>query len=391
MGISVYCYIILLYYCICYLLLINLNLILNYIIGGHMPKLVGNILLYMGPDTVGGKDNLLNPIIDFINGAKKRLFIAVQELDCKPIAEAIIRAKQRKVLVKIVLEADYLIAKTALQNPFIAGGPYEPNRVLHAAILRAKIKVNADFNPHIFHQKFIIRDSESVLTGSTNFTDTGTSVNLNHIIIIHNKDIAKIYSKEFKEIQQGHFGKLNEGHDPRPKEIEISDIRVKTLFAPDHNPEMEIMKQIAKARNRIDFAIFTFSKSSGIDDQLVLSHNAGINIKGAMYRSQANQKWSAKDILKNAGLELYLVPKSGQYPNKPRKLHHKLMVIDEQLIIAGSFNYTGPANTTNDENILVIGDLDSTNQNSIQKQKQLAKYALDEIDRIISDFGEIVQ
>ncbi|MEK0338430.1 MAG: hypothetical protein QQN41_13450, partial [Nitrosopumilus sp.] len=66
-------------------------------------------------------------------------------------------------------------------------------------------------------------------------------------------------------------------------------------------------------------------------------------------------------------------------------------VIDEQLIIAGSFNYTGPANTTNDENILVIGDLDSTDQNSIQKQKQLAKYALDEIDRIISDFGEIVQ
>lgn len=356
-----------------------------------MPKTIGNIELYMGPDTVGGKDNLLNPIIDFIDGAQKRLFIAVQELDHKPIAEAIIRAKQRKVLVKIVLEADYLIAKTALQNPFIAGGSHEPNRVLHDAILRSKIKVNSDFNPHIFHQKFIIRDSQSVLTGSTNFTETGTSVNLNHIIIIHNKDIAKIYNKEFKEIQQGHFGKLNEGHDAKPKEIEVSDIRIKTLFAPDHNPEMEIMKQIAKAKRRVDFAIFTFSKSSGIDDQLVLSHNAGINIKGAMFRSQANQKWSAKDILKNAGLELYLVPKSGQYPNKPRKLHHKLMVIDEQLIIAGSFNYTGPANATNDENILVIGDLDSTDQNSIQKQKQLAKYALDEIDRIISDFGEIVQ
>jgi len=265
--------------------------------------------------------------------------------------------------------------------------------MLHDAILRAKIKVNSDFNPKIFHQKFIIRDGKSVLTGSTNFTETGISKNLNHIVVIHDEDIAKIYSKEFKEIQQGHFGKLNEGHDAKPREIKVSDIRIKTLFAPDHNPEMEIMKQIAKAKNRIDFAIFTFSESSGIDDQLILSHNAGKNIKGAMFRSAANQNWSALNPLKNAGVELYLVPKSGQYPNKPRKLHHKLMVIDEQLIIAGSFNYTGPANLTNDENILIIGDLDldpSTDQNSIQKQKQLAKYALDEIERIINDFGEAV-
>lgn len=355
-----------------------------------MPKTIGNIELYMGPATLGGKDNLLDPIVNFIDGAQKKLFIAVQELDNKLIAEAIIRAKQRKVQVKLVLEADYLIAKTMRTQPFIPGGSHEPNRILHDAILRSKIKVNSDYNPKIFHQKFIVRDGESVLTGSTNFTDTGVSKNLNHIIIIHDVAIAKIYSKEFREIQQGHFGKLNEGHDPRPKEIDVSDIRIKTLFAPDHNPEMEIMKQIAKAKSSVRFAIFTFSKSSGIDDQLILSHIAGIDIKGAMYRSQANQKWSALEPLKNVGMKLFLVPKPGQYPNKPKKLHHKLMVIDEQLIVAGSFNYTGPANLTNDENIVIIGDLDSTNQNSINKQKKLAKYAIDEIDRIINDFGEEV-
>ena len=355
-----------------------------------MPKEIGNIKLYMGPDSVGGIDNLLNPIVNFIKEAKKRLFIAVQELDHAPIAEAIIEAKQNNVQVKLVLEADYLIAKKALAQPFLPGGPHEPNRKLHDAILRSKIKVNSDFNPKIFHQKFIVRDGESVLTGSTNFTKTGVRKNLNHIIIVHDKEIAKIYSREFREIQQGHFGKLNEGHDPRPKEIDVSNIRIKTLFAPDHNPEMEIMKQIAKAKNRVDFAIFTFSKSSGIDDQLILSHNAGIDIRGAMFRSQANQKWSALGPLKDAGIKLFLVPRKGRFPNKPKKLHHKLMVIDQQLIIAGSFNYTGPANTTNDENIMVIGDLDSSDQDSIKSQKKLAKYALDEIDRIITDCGEQV-
>ena len=148
------------------------------------------------------------------------------------------------------------------------------------------------------------------------------------------------------------------------------------------------MKQIAKARSRIDFAIFTFAASSGIDDQLVFAKNAGIPVRGALFASQANQKWSAKKILNEAKAELYLVPKAGLPAPVPNKLHHKLMVIDEQLIIAGSFNYTGPANYLNDENILIIGDLDETKAASIQKQKELAKYALDEIDWMIDTFGK---
>ncbi|MCK5004085.1 MAG: DUF1669 domain-containing protein [Candidatus Aminicenantes bacterium] len=354
-----------------------------------MPQKIGNIEIYMGPHQLNGKDDLLKTIIDFIDGAQKKLFIAVQELDSKPIAEAIIRAKQRKVLVKLVLEADYLIAKSAMLDPFKPAGAHEPNRILHDAVLRSKIKVNTDYNPAIFHQKFIIRDGKSVLSGSTNFTDTGTSRNLNHIVIIHDEKIAKIFNKEFSEIQSGHFGKFNVGHNPVPAEIMVSDIRIRTLFAPDHNPEMEIMKQIGKAKSRVDFAIFTFSKSSGIDDQLVLIKKSGIPVRGAFYKSSANQKWSAKNTLKDAGFtDLYLIPKAGLPSPRPRKLHHKLMVIDSQVIISGSFNYTGPANKTNDENILVIGDLDEKNETFIKNQKKLAKYALDEIDRMINLYGE---
>ena len=353
-----------------------------------MPEKIGNIELYMGPHQLGAPDNLEATIVKFIEGAQKKLFIAVQELDSRKITEAIIRAKKRKELVKLVLEADYLIAKTAYANPFNAdNGAHEINRELHNAILRSKIKVNTDYNPKIFHQKFIIRDDESILTGSTNFTSTGTDENLNHIIIVHDRNVARVYNKEYKEIQQGHFGKLNEGHDRRPKEVMVSNIRIKPLFAPDHNPEMEIMKQIAKAKERVDFAIFTFSASSGIDDQLAIAKKAGIEVKGSLYKSQANQRWSAKDSLAKADADIFVVPRTGLPRPRPRKLHHKLMVIDEQLIIAGSFNYTGPANLLNDENILIIGDLDTTDRDSIRKQKRLARYALREMNRIIEQYG----
>ena len=94
----------------------------------------------------------------------------------------------------------------------------------------------------------------------------------------------------------------------------------------------------------------------------------------------ANQKWAPVSVLLDAGVKLKQVRK-----NKAQglgKLHHKLMVIDQQVIIGGSFNYTGPANRLNDENIFILGDLDSTIASSITKQKQLATFALKEIERI---------
>jgi hypothetical protein len=95
-----------------------------------MPQKVGSVELYMGPHDVGANDDLEQAIVAFIDGAKKRLEIAVQELESVPIAEAIIRARERKVLVKLVIEHDYLRADKALKDPWTPGGKNEPNRVI---------------------------------------------------------------------------------------------------------------------------------------------------------------------------------------------------------------------------------------------------------------------
>ena len=346
----------------------------------------GNIEIFMGPKAIGGPDDLEKVIVDFINGTEKKLDIAVQELESKAITKAIIEARQRKVTVSVVLEADYLSVTRARKYPFKFDpkAENEKNRQLHDAILRANVKVRTDFNSGIFHQKFIIRDRKDLLTGSTNFTPTGVGKNLNHVVIVKDPDVAKIYSREFREISQGHFGKLNEGHDPVPPIVNVSDIPVKILFAPDHSPEMEIMKQIAKAKEQVDFAIFTFSKSSGIDDQMILAREAGLTVRGVMDSRAANQKWAATRPLKEQGVDLHLIKKG----SKASKLHHKLMVIDKQLIIAGSFNYTGPANALNDENIIIFGDLESVSAKTIAAQRTLGEFALKEIERIIKDEAE---
>ncbi len=107
--------------------------------------------------------------------------------------------------------------------------------------------------PSIFHQKFIVRDGMAVLTGSTNFTTTGVRKNLNHIVIVKDKLVAREYTREFRSIRKGIFGKRSLHRSRKPLEDHyVGDVRVKPLFAPDHMPEMEFIKHMNKARDRID-------------------------------------------------------------------------------------------------------------------------------------------
>lgn len=339
----------------------------------------------MGPEPLGAKDNLETAIIGFIEAAKETLDVAVQELESVPIAEALIAAAKGGVKVRLVLEGDYLGVDRAQSEPFYPGGKNEDNRKIHAALLRAKVAVRTDYNGSIFHQKFMVRDIEkgktAVLTGSTNFTPTGTDENLNHLVIVNGKRVAREFAAEFEEIWDGTFGVARLRHDPKPRNSRVAGIRVKTLFAPDHAPEMEIMKQMMKAKERIDFAIFTFSQSSGIDDTMIALLKSGIKVRGVLDKGQGGREWAPTKAIRKTGGELHLVKKGGGL----NKLHHKLMVIDRQLVIGGSFNYTGPANRLNDENIIVLGDLGETRPDSIVTQKRFGAYALAEIDRIIQN------
>jgi phosphatidylserine/phosphatidylglycerophosphate/cardiolipin synthase-like enzyme len=63
------------------------------------------------------------------------------------------------------------------------------------------------------------------------------------------------------------------------------------------------------------------------------------------------------------------------------------MVIDERIVVAGSFNYTQPANEYNDENIFVMGSTHAEVEGvevEANASRQLAVYLKQEIQRIIS-------
>lgn len=382
----------------------------------------GKIEAFVGPKDLKGPDDLEQAIVDFIDGAKESLDIAVQELDNERIAKAILAARWRGVRVSIVLEQSYLreedlkldeppkpqkgeTATEALERwQWAPNGDNVENRRIAAALLQSNVDLKIDFNPKIFHQKFVVRDysgkakpTSALLSGSTNFTVTDCHRNLNHVFVFHDAGVCREYANQFDEIARGEFGPRGLGGEPPV--FDLGGVPVAVLFAPDNFPEQEVVKQILKAEKEIEFAIFTFAGSSAIDDALLMAARAGCEVTGALDRGQANAKWSAPHgepggappwlDVENVSL---FVPKES---SGVRKLHHKLMAVDHRTVLAGSFNYTAPANYFNDENLFVIGSRyphfpdDEKKPVDTAACEEIVDYMRDEIDRIVAtDFSE---
>jgi phosphatidylserine/phosphatidylglycerophosphate/cardiolipin synthase-like enzyme len=387
----------------------------------------GKIEAYAGPTDLGAPDDLEKAIVDFIDGAEESLDIAVQELDNERIAKAILAAQWRGISVNLVLEQSYLreeklkikeppkpakgeSAEEALEhwqwNP--DNGEHAVNRRFATALLQSDVDLKIDFNKDIFHQKFVVRDyrghsekgkpTSALLTGSTNFTDTDCHTNLNHIFVFHDAGVCEQYANQFAEIERGEFGPRGLGG--APPVFDLNGVPVTVLFAPDNFPEQEVIKQVLKAEKDIEFAIFTFAGSSAIDDALLMAARAGCKVTGALDPGQAAQDWAAPHgepgaappWLDRENISLYLPKKEGGF----RKLHHKLMVVDHHTVLAGSFNYTKPANDFNDENLFVIGspyevfpDKKKDKEGKLKKVdmaacREIVDYMRKEIDRIVS-------
>jgi len=116
-------------------------------------------------------------IITAINNANKQILIQAYSFTSAPIAEAILMAKRRNVDIGILLDKGQATAKYSAMTFFNSNG----------------INTNIDYKPAIAHNKVMIIDGETVITGSFNFTKAAEEKNTENIIIIKDANLAKKY------------------------------------------------------------------------------------------------------------------------------------------------------------------------------------------------------
>jgi len=133
-------------------------------------------------------------IVQAIDGARKSVYVQAYSFTSEPIADALIGAYKRKVRVEALLDKSQEKA------------PYS----LTSDIADAGIPTYIDKKHAIAHNKVMIIDKGTVITGSFNFTYAAENKNAENVLIIKSTDLAKSYLNNYIE-HKSHSVKFRPG------------------------------------------------------------------------------------------------------------------------------------------------------------------------------------
>ena len=121
---------------------------------------------------------------------------------------------------------------------------------------------------------------------------------------------------------------------------------IEVHFSPKGGCTEAAVKEIAAARATILVQAYSFT-SAPIAKALVDAHKRGVKIEVILDKSQRSEKYSSADFVIHAGIPTRIDARHAI-------AHNKIMVIDGETVITGSFNFTKAAEENNAENLLVI-------------------------------------
>lgn len=252
----------------------------------------------------------------------------------------------------------------------------------------------------LMHHKFVIIDQHHVLTGSANVTPSDihgdlsepeSRGNANHLLAIESQALAQIFETEFEQLWgDGPEGKkdsqFGQRKTPRSAQVlQIGQSKLTVQFGPrakadrakfGHGNQL-IADQLKRANRRIDLALFVFSEPS-LTRSLARQHTNGIAIQALIDRNFAFRPYSQAlpmlGLASACGTWSHPLDRVG-VPNLPPgdRLHHKLALIDDRILITGSHNWSFAADRRNDETLLVIDN------------PRVATHVRRELDRLYSN------
>jgi phosphatidylserine/phosphatidylglycerophosphate/cardiolipin synthase-like enzyme len=273
----------------------------------------------------GGPDAALAEAID---AAQYTVDAALYRLDLWSVRDALRSAHRRGIRVRVVTESDHIL---------------EPEIV---DLEEAGIPVLGDRREHLMHHKFVVIDQLVVWTGSMNITLNGAYRNNNNLIRILSNKVAQNFTREFEEMfVEDRFGALSLADTPYPS-VMVDGVPMEVYFSPDDAVADKIVTKLKDAQQSIDFLVYAFT-SDEIADAMLECAKHGVQVRGVLEATQVSAAGSDCERLVEAGLEIRL-------DNYEGSMHHKVIVIDEAIVITGSYNFSQSAEQDNDENVLIM-------------------------------------
>jgi phosphatidylserine/phosphatidylglycerophosphate/cardiolipin synthase-like enzyme len=123
---------------------------------------------------------------------------------------------------------------------------------------------------------------------------------------------------------------------------------IDVYFSPKGGCTDAIVQEIDAAQKTILVQAYSFT-SKPIAKALVAAHKRGVKTSVILDSEQETTNYSEADFLVHEGMTPLIDARHAI-------AHNKIMILDEGVVITGSFNFTKNAETNNAENLLVIRD-----------------------------------
>ncbi len=273
-------------------------------------------------------------LIQSIDSAQSTIDGALFELNAPDTTAALVRALQRGVKVRLVVDDEHAFE--------------DPESTIEE-VMSAGAEVHNDARGALMHNKFLIIDGKEVWTGSMNLTRNDIYNNNNHFMLIRSPEMAQNYQAEFEEMfTDGVFNRRSDSRTPPNPSVNIDGTTIETYFAPEDGVGIEnrLVQVIGSAQKSVRVMAFSFTLDA-VGAALIDRLQNGVAVEGVFETTGSLQGQMPK--LACAGANV-------RQDGNPDILHHKVFIIDEQMVVMGSFNFSNSARDDNNENLLIINN-----------------------------------
>ncbi len=277
-------------------------------------------------------------LVKLIDSAQQSIDAAIFELNSEPVTQALIRAHQRGVRVRVVTDNKH--------------GLDDPETTL-TELQDAGIPVVADTSRrNLMHDKFFVVDGLYVWTGSTNITHNGMYNNNNNSILIRSSRLAQNYEAEFEEMFAGEFGISSPDIVPNPV-VTVEGTPIETIFESEGDAGTRLAQLIQDAHT-VRFMAFSFTDSLDYVDDNGAEHSVMELLRDRAVSGELDVRGIVEASSRSFVEPLYCAGIDVRQDGNPDILHHKVFIFDGEIVALGSFNFSNSAASKNDENMLII-------------------------------------
>ena len=331
--------------------------------------------------TDGGQQpsEIAHDVAEFLAAAQRSLDLAQYDFHLREDTAAVVggalrEAHGRGVAVRIIYNVDHA-------NPIPVPPPPEPDAQLIAS-LGVPAKAIAGV-PDLMHHKFVVRDGESLWTGSTNWTDDSWARQENVVVTVDSTELAEAFALNFEELWRD--GDVERSGLVEPRPVQVDGAKVRPWFTPGFADALtaRIAKKIGHAeRVRVCSPVITSAPVLGILAQRIADGSG--DVAGCVDATQVDdvfRQWRENGTVawKIPLLEQVLAGAFSGKRSEPwaiGSLHnfmHAKIVVADDTVFAGSFNLSH-SGEKNAENVLEIKNAELASQLSAYVDEVRQRY-----------------